>query len=246
MVVSTSFWSWLLNVSSVLISLKYTATVFWVVIALWVCWQFMGVLSFWFCSLCFWNMSFFVFVLDAIFCGTNFFIFQDSVWLVKKSWWVHCCFNHQFHWISDRCRSGFALWWFLSEENFVTNWLFPLASGLGYWMLLQFWHLWNRQRYFFGLLMCLGVLNVHGTSGFWILVFMFLNCVFFVFNLDAIFCGSIFFIFQDSVWLVKKSWWVHCCSNHQFYWVSDRCRSGFALWWFFVRRKMSSQIGSFH
>ena len=36
LVVSTSFWSWLLNVSSVLTSLKYTATVFWVVNALWV------------------------------------------------------------------------------------------------------------------------------------------------------------------------------------------------------------------
>ena len=33
----------------------------------------MGVLSFWFWSLCFWNMSFFVFILDAIFCGTIFF-----------------------------------------------------------------------------------------------------------------------------------------------------------------------------
>ena len=28
---------------------------------------------------------FFVFVLDAIFCGTNFFIFQDTVWLVYSS-----------------------------------------------------------------------------------------------------------------------------------------------------------------
>ena len=28
---------------------------------------------------------FFVFVLDAIFCGTNFFIFQDTKWLVKSS-----------------------------------------------------------------------------------------------------------------------------------------------------------------
>ena len=37
LVVSTSFWSWLLNVSSVLTSLKYTATLFWVVNALWVC-----------------------------------------------------------------------------------------------------------------------------------------------------------------------------------------------------------------
>ena len=37
LVVSTSFWSWLLNVSSVLTSLKYTATVFWVVNLLCVC-----------------------------------------------------------------------------------------------------------------------------------------------------------------------------------------------------------------
>ena len=37
LVVSTSFWSWLLNVSSVLRSLKYTATVFWVVNALSIC-----------------------------------------------------------------------------------------------------------------------------------------------------------------------------------------------------------------
>ena len=34
LVVSTSFGSWLLNVSSVLTSLKYTGTVFWVVNAL--------------------------------------------------------------------------------------------------------------------------------------------------------------------------------------------------------------------
>ena len=34
LVVSTSFWSWLRNVSSVLTSLKYTATVFWVINAL--------------------------------------------------------------------------------------------------------------------------------------------------------------------------------------------------------------------
>ena len=48
-----------------------------------------------------------------------------------------------------------------------------------------------------------------------------------------------FFIFQDLVWLVKSSWCVHCCTIHQFFWVSDRCRSEFALWWFFVRKKLS-------
>ena len=37
LVVSTSFWSWLLNVSSLLTTLKYTAIFFWVLNALWVC-----------------------------------------------------------------------------------------------------------------------------------------------------------------------------------------------------------------
>ena len=37
LVVSTSFWFWLLNVSSVFTSLKYTETIFWFVNALWVC-----------------------------------------------------------------------------------------------------------------------------------------------------------------------------------------------------------------
>ena len=117
LVVSTSFWSWLLNISSVLTSLKYTATFFWVVNALWVFWNIMGILSFWFLSLCFWNMSFFVFILDAIFCGTKLFIFQDNVWLVKKSWWVHCCSIHQDYWFSDRCGSEFALWWFFVRKK---------------------------------------------------------------------------------------------------------------------------------
>ena len=245
MVVSTSFWSRLLNVPSVLTSLKYTATVFLVVNTLRVCWQFLGVLCLWFWSLCFWNMSFFVFVLDAIFCGTNFFIFQDSVWLVKKSSWVHCCSNHQFHWVRDRCRSGFVLWWFLSEESCphklvvsttFWSWLMNASSvltslkwaALIFWLVNALWVCW----------LFMGFLDFG--------VYVSEILLFFVFVLDTIFCGTNFFIFQDSVWLVKKSWWVNCCSNHQFYWVSDRCSSGFALWWFFVRRKLSSQFRSFH
>ena len=51
----------------------------------------------------------------------------------------------------------------------------------------------------------MGFVKVHGSTKFLILVFVFLKYVFFVFVLDAIFCGTIFFIFQDSVWLVKKS-----------------------------------------
>ena len=51
----------------------------------------------------------------------------------------------------------------------------------------------------------MGLLAVHGCTKFLILVFMFLKYVFFVFVLDAIFCGTNFFVFQDSVWLDKKS-----------------------------------------
>ena len=43
-----------------------------------------------------------------------------------------------------------------------------------------------------------GMLTVRGTSGFWILVLMFLKYVFFVFILDAIFCGTIFFHFPGQ------------------------------------------------
>ena len=50
------------------------------------------------------------------------------------------------------------------------------------------------------------MLTVHGINKFLILVFVFLKYVFFVFVLDAIFCGrSFFFILQDTVWLVKSS-----------------------------------------
>ena len=49
------------------------------------------------------------------------------------------------------------------------------------------------------------MLTVHGSIKFLILVFMFLKDVFFVFVLDAIFCGIYFFIFQDTVWLAKSS-----------------------------------------
>ena len=47
--------------------------------------------------------------------------------------------------------------------------------------------------------------GVHGSTRFLILVFIFLKYVFFVFALDAILCGTIFLIFQDTMWLVK-SW----------------------------------------
>ena len=50
------------------------------------------------------------------------------------------------------------------------------------------------------------MLTVHGSTKFLILVFMFPKYFFFFgFVLDAIFCGTNFFNFQDTVWLVKSS-----------------------------------------
>ena len=49
------------------------------------------------------------------------------------------------------------------------------------------------------------MMTAHGSSKFLFLVFMFLKYLFFVFVLDAVFCGTNFFVFQDTVWLVKKS-----------------------------------------
>ena len=96
---------------------------------------------------------FFVFILDAVFCGTKLFIFQDNVWLVKKSWWVHCCSTHQDYWFSDRCGSEFALWWFFVQKNCRHK----LVASTSFWscfgVFLEFWHLWKTQRQFFVLLM---------------------------------------------------------------------------------------------
>ena len=148
-----------------------------------------------------------------------FFVFQDTYY----------CSIHLFYWVSDRCRSGFALWYFFIRKNChklvvstsFCSWLLNVSSvstslkyaALLFWFLNALWVCW-----------------LHGTSGFWILVFVFLKYVFLVFVLDAILFGTNFFIFQGTLWLVKSSWCVHYYSINQFYWVSDRCRSGFSLW----------------
>ena len=85
LVVSTSFWSWLLKISSVLTSLKYTATIFLGYQSVVSLLTNHGSTMFLILVFMFLKYVFFVFRLDAIFCGTIFFfIFEDSVWLVKK------------------------------------------------------------------------------------------------------------------------------------------------------------------
>ena len=109
---------------------------------------------------------FFVFVLDAIFCGTNFFIFQDIVWLVKLSWCVHCCSVQQLHWVSYRCGSEFALWWFFVRKKLSSQyWQFFFLFGLGFQTILELSQNWKSELLFwvdnaFSTCWCyLGVLN---------------------------------------------------------------------------------------
>ena len=111
--------------------------------------------------------------------------------------------------------------------------------------MLQFWHLWNTQRCFFGFLMRCGYADC--SWDFWVLdfgIYVSEICHFLCSSLMRLFVVNIFSFFR-SVWLVKKSWCVHCCSNHRFYWLSDRCRSGFALWWSFSERSCRHSAGSF-
>ena len=188
----------------------------------------MGVLSFWFWSLYFWELSFFVFVLDAIFCGTNFFIFQDTVWLVKSSWCVHCCLIHQVSWFSDRCRSEFALWWFFVRKSGVT-----VLAVFSFWSWLPdiplvFINLKDSAA-FLGLKM-----HFFLVIGTWE-CFLF-NFSFFLWN-HVIWCvyqwcgfsRYKFSIFDQSVWLILSFWCAHFYSFIQFFWVSGRCTSEFTL-----------------
>ena len=152
-------------------------------------------LSFWMLFLCFWYMSFFVFILDAIFLWYSFFQFSE-----------HC-----------------------------------VASGLGYWMVLQFWHLWSTQRRFLVFQCVVVMLKVHESTKFLTLDFMFLKYVFFCVHPWCNFLWyNFFFIFQDYVWLVKSSCCVHCCSIHRVYWYSDRWGSEFAMWCFFVQKVVTT------
>ena len=190
----------------------------------------MVVLSFWFLSLYFWNMSFFVFILDAIFCGTFFFFFQDSVWLVKSSWCVHCCTIHKFFWVSDSCRSEFALWWFFVRKKLSSQyWQFFFLFRLDYQTILVFISLRDRAA-FLGLIMrfftcwCyLGLLNN---------CFQFFFCgimSFYVSISDLVFLVTSFSIFDHSVWLILSFRWAQFDSFIQFHWGSGHYTSEFEL-----------------
>ena len=100
-------------------------------------------------------------------------------------------------------------------------------------MFLQFWHLWNTQRLFFGCNCVVGMLKIHGITMFFdFCLYISEICHFLCYLWCDFLWYKFFFIFQDSVWLITSFWCVYCCSIHRFYWLSDRCWSRFALWWF--------------
>ena len=163
----------------------------------------MGVLSFWFWSLCFWNMSFFVFILDAIFCGTFFF----SYFRTLCGWLSHLDVFFDVRFIISpglaiveeanlRCGD------FLSE-NFVVTVLAVFLSFLSWLPDISSFHKFERQSCLFGVdnafFTCwcyLGVLNN---------CFLFFFCgimSFYVSISDVVFLVTSFSIFDHSVWLI--------------------------------------------
>ena len=205
----------------------------------------MGVLSFWFWSFCFWNLSLFVFILDAIFCGTNFFIFQDIVWLVKLSWCVHCCSVQQLHWVSYRCGSEFELWWFFVRKKLSSQyWQFFFLFGLGFQTILELSQNWKSELLFwvdnaFSTCWCyLGVLNN------WVHFFSVESCLFI--------CLSVmrFFLLQVFPFLITVSGWYYQIDVlifiHLFSYTGIVLVAQVNLCWrVFVLIKLS-RIGSYH
>ena len=120
-----------------------------------------------------------------------------------------------------------------------------VSTSFWSWLLkfFQFWHLWITQRQFFWFWCVVGMLKVNRNTNFLVFVFFVSEISHFLcLSLMRSFVVQIFFIFQDIVWLIKKIWRVHCFSIHQFYWVSDRCRSGFELWRFLSEKSCRHKL----
>ena len=124
-------------------------------------------------------MSFFVFIFDAVFCGTNFFIFEDSMWLVKTSWCVQCCFIRQTYWLGDSCRSEFALWWFFVRKKLSSQfWQFFFLFGLDYQTLFEFSQIWKTVVPFWVWWCLYNLLRVLGKAYLLISLFFMESCLF--------------------------------------------------------------------
>ena len=180
-----------------------------------------------------------MFVLDAIFCGKNFCLYQDVVWLVKSSWCVSCCSIHHFYWVSDRCRSKrtCAVVIFLSEKSCCNS-----SGSFSFFLVLTIRHSLSFHKFekfraaFLGLI--LRFLPVDVTWECLIVDFSFFIGImsFYVRISDAVFLVTSFSIFDHSVWLIPS---FRCALFYwfiQFYWGSRRYTSEFALVSFCLNR----------
>ena len=172
-----------------------------------------------------------------------FFVFQDIMWLVKSSWCVLWCSIHHISWVSDRCRSEFALWWFFVRKSCH-------STGSFFFLVLTnrhslSFHKFERQRFLFGvdnaLFTCYWYL---GVLSFWFQFFSVESCHFM--------CLSVmrFFSLQVFPFLITVSSWYYHFDVLIFILLFKS--TGVAVvalanlrWCVFVSTKLS-QIGSFH
>ena len=165
------------------------------------------------------------------------------MWLVKSSWCVHCCSIDQVYWVSDRCRSQFALWCFLSEKVVVT----VLAVFLSFWSWLPdipCFHKFERQSCLFGLIM--HFLPVDCTWECLIIDFIFFleSCLFMCLSVMRFFWLQVFpFLITVSGWYYHFDVliFIHLFSSTGLVVVAQVNLS----WSVFVSIKLS-KIGSFH
>ena len=206
---------------------------FWVVIALWFCWRFMVVLSFWFWNFCFFEFLeyvFFLFILDATFCGTIFFHFSGNC---AASQVILMFIVAQF--ISSTglvvvAEANFRCGFFFVRKKLSSQcWQFFFLFGLDYQTFLEFSQIWKTELPFwvdnaFCTCWCyLGVLNN------WFQFFFCGIMSFLVSISDAVFLVTSFSIFDHSVWLILTSRCAHFNSFVHFFWGSGRCTSEFVL-----------------
>ena len=194
MVVFTSFWSWLLNVSWIFTNLKLTARLSRVNIALRTCWRFLGFLVL-ILTLCFWNMSVYVFIHYSVFCGRIFFIFHDSVWLVKSSWCAHFVYfliSLRVAIVTERKLCWGVFFWKNYRDNAA---IFSFLLGVDYQTFLASTNLKNRCAFLRLVIICW---LVNGTWECLINEFGFFsrNVSSYGFISDAVFLVTIFPIFR--------------------------------------------------
>ena len=154
-------------------------------------------------------------------------------------------FYPSIHWVSDRCRGDFALWWFFVRKKMSSHyWQFFFLFGLYYQTFLEFSQIWKTELPFWvdnALFTCWGYL---GMLNYW---FQFFFCGIICFYVSI--SDVVFLVTSFSILITVSGWYYHF---DVLSFVHSSNLIGLVVvalanlrWSVFVSIKLS-QIGSFH